>query len=115
MIKIYKRTVRAYFRYRSIDRYKFEYFINKYIISPAIFKKLSILNNLLVFIAGTVIENLCETAFENSKNDRSAVVKAARCLLRSVTRVLLLADSVVVKQLLHAKEKVSTICLWSIN
>ncbi|XP_065216469.1 alpha-catulin isoform X2 [Planococcus citri] len=57
--------------------------------------------------AGTVIENLCETAFENSRNDRSAVVRAARCLLSSVTRVLLLADSVVVKQLLHAKEKVS--------
>ncbi|XKL59885.1 hypothetical protein PGB90_000901 [Kerria lacca] len=57
--------------------------------------------------AGAVIENLCDTAFENSRNDRSAVVRAARCLLSSVTRVLLLADSVVVKQLLHAKEKVS--------
>lgn len=58
--------------------------------------------------AGAVIENLCETAFENSRNDRSAVVRAARSLLSSVTRVLLLADSVVVKQLLHAKEKVSS-------
>lgn len=60
-----------------------------------------------VCLTGTVIESLCETAFENSRNDRSAVVRAARCLLSSVTRVLLLADSVVVKQLLHAKEKVS--------
>lgn len=63
--------------------------------------------------SGTVIENLCETAFESSRNDRSAVVRAARCLLSSVTRVLLLADSVVVKQLLHAKEKVRF--LWDVS
>ena len=44
---------------------------------------------------------------ENNKSDRSSVVKAARCLLVSVTRVLLLADIVVVKQLLLAKDKVA--------
>ena len=35
------------------------------------------------------------------------MVRAARCLLAAITRVLLLADSVVVKQLLLAKDKVS--------
>jgi len=38
---------------------------------------------------------------------RGTLVRAARCLLGSVTRVLLLADTVVVKQLLLAKDKVS--------
>ncbi|CAL4059270.1 unnamed protein product, partial [Meganyctiphanes norvegica] len=38
---------------------------------------------------------------------RGAMVRAARCLLSSVTRVLLLADTVVVKQLLLAKDKVT--------
>ncbi|XP_046661156.1 alpha-catulin isoform X5 [Homalodisca vitripennis] len=57
--------------------------------------------------AGTAIEKLCEAALEDSLTDRSAVVRAARCLLSSVTRVLLLADIVVVKQLLLAKDKVA--------
>lgn len=38
--------------------------------------------------------------------DRTALVRAARCLLGAITRVLLLADIVVVKQLLLAKVKV---------
>lgn len=59
-----------------------------------------------VFYLGTAIEKLCEAALEDSLTDRSAVVRAARCLLSSVTRVLLLADIVVVKQLLLAKDKV---------
>lgn len=41
--------------------------------------------------------------------DRTSMVRAARSLLNSVTRVLLLADIVVVKQLLLAKDKVSAI------
>ncbi|XP_069678069.1 alpha-catulin isoform X1 [Periplaneta americana] len=57
--------------------------------------------------AGTAIEKLCEAALEDSLTDRGAVVRAARCLLGSVTRVLLLADIVVVKQLLLAKDKVA--------
>ncbi|GFG30469.1 hypothetical protein Cfor_09311 [Coptotermes formosanus] len=57
--------------------------------------------------AGTAIEKLCEAALEDSLTDRGAVVRAARCLLGSVTRVLLLADVVVVKQLLLAKDKVA--------
>lgn len=44
---------------------------------------------------------------EDSQADRGSVVRAARCLLGSVTRVLLLADIVVVKQLLLAKDKVA--------
>jgi hypothetical protein len=59
-------------------------------------------------LAGTAIEKLCEAALEDSLTDRGAVVRAARCLLGSVTRVLLLADVVVVKQLLLAKDKVRT-------
>lgn len=44
--------------------------------------------------------------------DRTALVRAARCLLGAVTRVLLLADIVVVKQLLLAKDKVNLLyCL----
>lgn len=39
--------------------------------------------------------------------DREAVVRAAKCLLGAVTRVLLLADITVVKQLLMAKDKVA--------
>lgn len=38
--------------------------------------------------------------------DKNAMVRAARCLLAAVTQVLLLADTVVVKQLLQAKDKV---------
>ncbi|GLH12543.1 Catenin alpha [Gryllus bimaculatus] len=57
--------------------------------------------------AGAAIEKLCEAALEDSLADRGAVVRAARCLLGSVTRVLLLADIVVVKQLLLAKDKVA--------
>ncbi|XP_049816325.1 alpha-catulin [Schistocerca nitens] len=58
--------------------------------------------------AGAAIEKLCEAAvLEDSLADRGAVVRAARGLLASVTRVLLLADVVVVKQLLLAKDKVA--------
>ncbi|XP_066580983.1 alpha-catulin isoform X2 [Prorops nasuta] len=58
-------------------------------------------------VAGGAIEKLCECAMEDSLADRGSVVRAARCLLGSVTRVLLLADIVVVKQLLLAKDKVA--------
>ncbi|XP_032683008.1 alpha-catulin isoform X4 [Odontomachus brunneus] len=58
-------------------------------------------------VAGSAIEKLCECAMEDSLADRGSVVRAARCLLGSVTRVLLLADIVVVKQLLLAKDKVA--------
>ncbi|XP_012223699.1 alpha-catulin isoform X2 [Linepithema humile] len=58
-------------------------------------------------VAGSAIEKLCECALEDSLADRGSVVRAARCLLGSVTKVLLLADIVVVNQLLLAKDKVA--------
>ncbi|XP_059475145.1 alpha-catulin isoform X2 [Neocloeon triangulifer] len=57
--------------------------------------------------AGCSIEKLCQVAMTDSLTDRGSVVRAARCLLGSVTRVLLLADIVVVKQLLLAQDKVA--------
>jgi len=57
-------------------------------------------------VAGCSIEKLCQVAITDSLTDRGSVVRAARCLLGSVTRVLLLADIVVVKQLLLAQDKV---------
>lgn len=43
----------------------------------------------------------------NPIDDRGPMIRAARTLLSSVTRVLLLADIVVVKQLLLAKDRVA--------
>ena len=42
--------------------------------------------------------------------DKTAMVKAARQLLSAITKVLLLADKVVVKQLLVSKDKVRKKC-----
>lgn len=63
---------------------------------------------------GSSIERLCDVAASDPTgyaqlDDRGPMVRAARALLGSVTRVLLLADIVVVKQLLLAKDRVS----WS--
>jgi len=63
--------------------------------------------DLAIVVAGSAIEKLCECALGDSLADRGSVVRAARCLLGSVTKVLLLADIVVVNQLLHAKDKVA--------
>uniref|UniRef100_T1GGS3 Alpha-catulin n=1 Tax=Megaselia scalaris TaxID=36166 RepID=T1GGS3_MEGSC len=66
--------------------------------------------------AGVSIERLCEITATDPLGypppdghlaDRSAMIRSARALLSSVTRVLLLADIVVVKQLLLAKDKVN--------
>uniref|UniRef100_A0A182M2U1 Uncharacterized protein n=1 Tax=Anopheles culicifacies TaxID=139723 RepID=A0A182M2U1_9DIPT len=64
------------------------------------------------------IERLCDIAATdptvgysprpNPIDDRGPMIRAARTLLSSVTRVLLLADIVVVKQLLLAKDRVTT-------
>lgn len=65
---------------------------------------------------GSSIERLCDIAATdpvgysprpNPIDDRGPMIRAARTLLSSVTRVLLLADIVVVKQLLLAKDRVS--------
>ncbi|KAK2708598.1 alpha-catulin-like isoform X2 [Artemia franciscana] len=63
--------------------------------------------------AGAAIEKLCSdmSSSRNSMsgpNERSALVRSARCLLSAVTQVLLLADAIVVKQLLSVKDKVSS-------
>lgn len=65
--------------------------------------------------AGLLIEQLCDCGPDESGQfrsyaDKSAMVRAARALLSSVTRVLLIADTVVVKQLLSAKDRVSFGC-----
>ncbi|KAL1427881.1 hypothetical protein MTO96_003212 [Rhipicephalus appendiculatus] len=57
--------------------------------------------------AGASIEQLCDVRLDEATEDRGALARAARALLASVTRVLLLADTVVVKQLLSAKDRVS--------
>lgn len=57
--------------------------------------------------AGTMIEQLCELRPDEAESDRGSMARAARALLAAVTRVLLLADTVVVKQLLSAKDRVS--------
>lgn len=66
----------------------------------------------ILFSTGMSIERLCEIVANEIEPDGSLcdrtthMVRAARSLLHSVTRVLLLADIVVVKQLLLAKDKV---------
>lgn len=67
---------------------------------------------------GSSIERLCDVAASDPTgyaqlDDRGPMVRAARALLGSVTRVLLLADIVVVKQLLLAKDRVSRVPLHS--
>ncbi|XP_055928368.1 alpha-catulin-like isoform X2 [Argiope bruennichi] len=62
--------------------------------------------------AGRIIEQLCDVQPDEcgqlrSYADKNNMVRAARTLLSSVTRVLLLADTVVVKQLISTKDRVS--------
>lgn len=87
-----------------------------------------------LFLTGAAIEKLCELQYDDSQicltdgemspsagsggggngsilsnmADKGSMVRAARCLLAAVTQVLLLADTIVVKQLLQAKDKVRT-------
>lgn len=66
--------------------------------------------------AGAAIQRLTELQYDDKgvadvtsgggAADKKGMVMAARALLSSVTKVLLLADTVVVKQLLSTKEKV---------
>ncbi|UYV62594.1 CTNNAL1 [Cordylochernes scorpioides] len=61
--------------------------------------------------AGVTIEQLCEIHHDGHAvkacADKNTMVRAARNLLTSVTRVLLLADTVVVKQMVGAKDRVA--------
>ena len=54
---------------------------------------------------GLQIQRLTE-AEEGTVNEKTAMVRAARQLLSAITKVLILADKVVVKQLIVAKDKV---------
>lgn len=63
-------------------------------------------------LSGEAIESLCEKTLDDSIAERGAIARAARCLLSSVTRVLILADVVVVKQLIFSKDKVSCLCFF---
>ena len=63
-------------------------------------------------ISGENIAKLTDITYDESGQvmspaDKSAMVRAARGLLSAVTRVLLLADRVVIKQIQAAKLKVS--------
>lgn len=60
-----------------------------------------------LIISGGDIEQICEDTYEDLLTDRTILIRPARRLLASITRVLLLADIVVVKQLLLAKDKVN--------
>lgn len=60
-----------------------------------------------VLLLGGAIEHICEETDEEVLPDRTTLIRASRCLLGAITRVLLLADIVVVKQLLLAKDKVT--------
>lgn len=71
---------------------------------------------LFKYLLGITIERLCEVTATDPLGypppdgplaERGAMVRAARSLLSSVTRVLLLADIAVVKQLLLVKDKVN--------
>lgn len=62
-------------------------------------------------ILGASIANLsgCLIDDSNVTIDKSVLVRAARQLLSSVTRVLLLADRVLVRHILRAEDKVPTV------
>lgn len=69
--------------------------------------------------AGTAIAQLtdvsgAEQCDGDSRNtlfsDRAGMVKAARMLLSSVTKVLVLADCIVIKQIISSRNKVRAIC-----
>lgn len=66
--------------------------------------------------SGCRIEKLTDVKMDEpgvvrSIAEKTAMVRAARQLLSAITRVLILADRVVIKQLLMAKDKVRIICL----
>lgn len=65
----------------------------------------------IYYSPGTSIQHLTSvdaTSHTNSQQfaEKTAMVRAARQLLSAVTKVLLLADKVIVKQLLISKNKV---------
>ena len=81
-------------------------------------KKEILFSNLLLTVyflkPGTNIQKLTDTPPDDpstsaprSVAEKTAMVRAARQLLSAITKVLILADKVVVKQVIAAKDKVS--------
>ena len=65
-------------------------------------------------VTGVSIQKLTDVKFEEvvgskSYGEKTAMLRAARQLLSAITKVLILADRVVVKQLLTSKDKVTSI------
>ena len=80
------------------------------------YKELFKLGGILWSILGASIANLTSLTTENGIDsagpgqgaiDKAILVRASRQLLSSVTRVLLLADRVLVKHILRAEDKVT--------
>ena len=71
--------------------------------------------------SGQTIFNLTSSARDSfddgvpNSTDKSGMVRAARSLLSAVTRVLIIADSIVVKRLLTAVKKVKTVLCLCLN
>lgn len=71
--------------------------------------------------SGQTIFNLTSCAGDSiddgvpNSTDKSGMVRAARSLLSAVTRVLIIADSVVVKRLLTAVKKVKSVLYLCLN
>ena len=76
--------------------------------------------NLCSFVLGlsiqrlTVINNANHEGQPKTFTEKTAMVRAARKLLSAITKVLLIADKVIVKQLLTSKDKVSyiSVLVW---
>ena len=69
--------------------------------------------NFTFHFAGAAIQKLTDIKLEEPNTsskvgEKTAMVRAARQLLSAITKVLLLADRVVVKQLFAAKNRVGT-------
>ena len=57
----------------------------------------------------TVINNINHEGQPKTFTEKTAMVRAARKLLSAITKVLLIADKVIVKQLIASKDKVGDI------
>jgi hypothetical protein len=66
--------------------------------------------SLFLFFTGASIQRLTDINLEDSLShaaaEKTAKVRAARQLLSAITKVLILADKVVVKELIAAKDQV---------
>lgn len=81
-----------------------------------ILTRVEVRDTFILSIPGCILEQLCDLTSDSgnyhvrsSYSDRSGLVRGARALLSSVTRVLLIADTVIVKQLLTTKDRVSIV------